>query len=128
MLLVTLVELLETKPTFTTPLKDVTIPEDQSVTLECELSKPDQKVKWFKDGKEIKADRKRNIVPKVDGSKHSLTIPKSLIDDTAEYSVKCGDEETKGKIRVEGRTKKKFFPFRTHNNFPKNLPFVFVCL
>ena len=84
------------------PLKDVTVPEEQSVTLECELYKPDQKVKWFKDGKEIKPDRKRNIIPKVEGSKHSLTIPKLLIDDTAQYSVKCGDEETKGKLTVEG--------------------------
>ena len=103
LLLVTVVALLETKPIFTTPLKDITIPEEKSVTLECKLSKPDQKVKWFKDGKEIKPDRKRNIVPKVEGSKHSLTIPKSFIDDTAQYSVTCGDEETKGKLIVEGR-------------------------
>ena len=60
-------DLLESKPSFTTPLKDVTIPEEQSVTLECELSKPDQKVKWFKDGKEIKPDRKRGITSKTDG-------------------------------------------------------------
>ena len=91
------------KATFTTPLKDVTIPEEDSVTLECELSKPDQKVKWFKDGKEIKPDRKRGIAPKVESTKHSLTIPKALTEDMAEYSVKCGDEETKGKLTVEGR-------------------------
>ena len=97
-----IVLLLETKPTFTVRLKDITVPEEQSVTLECELSKPDQKVKWFKDGKEIKPDKKRGIVLKVDGSKHTLTIPKTLKDDTTEYSVKCGDQETKGKLSVEG--------------------------
>ena len=97
--------LLETKPTFTTPLTDVTIPEEESVTLECELSKPDQKVKWFKNGKEIKPDRKRGISPpKVEGTKHRLTIPKTLKDDTAEYTVKIGDEETKGKLTVEGKS------------------------
>ncbi len=90
------------KPTFTSPLKDQTVPEEESVTLECELSKPDQKVIWLKDGKEIKPDKKRGIIPKVEGTKHSLTIPKALKDDTAEYSVKCGDEETKGKLTVEG--------------------------
>ena len=95
--------LLETKPVFTTPLKDITVPEEQSVTLECELSKPDQKVKWYKNGKEIKPDRKRGIQPKVEGTKHSLTIPKTEKDDTAEYSVKIGGEETKGKLTVEGR-------------------------
>ena len=98
-----IVLLLETKPTFTAHLKDVTIPEEESVTLECELSKPDQKVKWLKNGKEIKPDKKRGIVPKVESTKHSLTIPKALTDDTAEYSVKCGDEETKGKLNVEGK-------------------------
>ena len=93
---------LETKPVFTTPLKDVTLPEEQSATLECELSKPNQKVKWFKNGKEIKPDKKRGIQPKVEGIKHSLTIPNTEKDDTAEYSVKCGDQETKGKLTVEG--------------------------
>ena len=95
--------LLETKPSFTAPLKDVTVSEEESVTLECELSKPDQKVKWFKDGKEIKSDKKRGIVLKVDGTKHTLTIPKALKDDTAEYSVKCEDQESKGKLMVEGK-------------------------
>ena len=97
--------LLETKPVFTTPLKDVTVPEEKSVTIECELSKPEQKVKWFKNGKEIKPDKKRGIILKVEGTKHTLTIPKTLKDDTAEYSVKCDDQETKGKLTVEGRLK-----------------------
>ena len=94
--------LTETAATFTTPLKDTTVPEEQSVTLECELSKPDQKVKWFKNGKEIKPDKKRGIQPKVKGTKHSLTIPKTQRDDAAEYTVKIGDEETKAKLTVEG--------------------------
>ncbi len=93
----------ETKITFTSPLKDQTVPEEQSVTLECELSKPDQKVQWLKNGKEIKPDRKRGILPKVEGTKHILTIPKALLDDTAEYTVKLKDQETKGKLTVEGR-------------------------
>ena len=95
--------LLETKPSFTIPLKDITVPDEQSVTLECELSKPDQKVKWLKDGKEIKPDKKRGILSKTDGRRHSLIIPKTETDDTAQYSVKCGEEETKAKLTVEGR-------------------------
>ena len=96
-------DLVETEPVFTTPLKDVTVPEEQSMTLECELSKPDQPVKWLKNGKEIKPDKKRGIQPKVEGSKLSLTIPKTVLDDTAEYTVKCGDQETKGKLTVESK-------------------------
>ena len=95
--------LLETKPSFTAPLKGITITEDESVTLECELSKPDQKVKWFKNGKEIKPDKKRGILSKTDGRKHSLIIPKTEMGDAAEYSVKCGEEETEAKLIVEGR-------------------------
>ena len=94
--------LLETKPSFTAPLKDVTVSEEESVTRECELSKTDQKVKWFKDGKEIKPDRKRGILSKTEGRKQSLIIPKTEMDDAAQYSVKCGQEETKGKLSVKG--------------------------
>ncbi len=93
----------ESKPTFTEPLKDLTVPEEESVTLECELSKPDQKVKWLKDGKEVKPERKKGITTKTDGRRHSLTIPKASLEDAAEYTVKCGDQETKAKVDVQGR-------------------------
>ncbi len=92
----------ESKPTFTQPLKDQTVPEDESVTLECELSKPDQKVTWQKDGKEVKPDRKRGITQKSDGRRHSLTIPKALMDDAAQYTARCGDQESKAKLEVQG--------------------------
>ena len=45
--------LVEVPITFTTPLKDVSVPEDETVTLECEVSKPGQQVTWFRDGKKI---------------------------------------------------------------------------
>ncbi len=117
LMLLLMCALVETKITFTSPLKDQTVPEEQSVTLECELSKPDQKVQWLKNGKEIKPDRKRGILPKVEGTKHILTIPKALLDDTAEYTVKLKDQETKGKLTVEG----------TNHCCPQNLVFKF-CL
>ncbi len=92
----------ETPVTFTVPLKDQTVQEEESVTLECEVSKPDQKVKWLKNGKEVKPDKKRGITIKVEGTKHILIISKTLVEDTAEYKVKIGDQETKGKLTVEG--------------------------
>ncbi len=99
--------LAETKVVFTSPLKDQTVPEEQSVTLECELSKPDQKVQWLKNGKELKPDRKRGVLPKVEGTKHILTIAKALLEDTSEYTVKLKDQTTKGKLTVEGMSKDK---------------------
>ncbi len=92
----------EVSVVFTIPLKDMTVPTDQVVILECELSKPNQKVKWFKDGKEIKPDRKRGIEPKVEGKKHILKIPTAVTEDTAEYTVKFKELETKGKLTVKG--------------------------
>ncbi len=83
-------------------MQDLTVPEENSITLECELSKPDKKVKWLKDGKEIKPDRKKSITTKTDGRRHSLTIPRPVSDDSAEYTAKCGDHETKAKLTVEG--------------------------
>ena len=87
---------------FTLPLKDTTIPEDQSVVLECEVSKPDVTPKWFKDDKEIKPDKKKRISTKTDGRRLSLTIPSAMADDSGEYSVKVGDETTGCKVTVKG--------------------------
>ncbi len=95
--------LVETKVVFTSPLKDQSIPEEESVTLQCELSQPDQKVTWLKDGKEVKSDRQRGIELKRDARRHSLTIPKTTLDDSAQYTVKCGEQQTKGQVTVEGR-------------------------
>ena len=94
--------LVEPSVAFTAPLKDATVPEDQSVVLECEVSKPDVKPQWFKDGKEIKPDKKKGITTKTDGRKLSLTIPAALAADTGEYSVKVGDEVTECKLTVQG--------------------------
>ncbi len=92
----------EVSVVFAVPLKDMTVPTDQLVVLECELSKPNQKVKWFKNGKEIKPDRKRGIEPKVDGKRHILKIPTAVTEDTAEYTVKFKEIQTKGKLTVKG--------------------------
>ncbi len=86
--------------TFTSPLKDTKCEVDEEVTLTCEVSKPDQKVKWMKNGKVIKPDKKTKVT--VDGKVHKLTIPKSALDDTAEYTAKIGDEATSGKLTVKG--------------------------
>ena len=90
----------EAPVTFTVPLQDKECEVDDEVTLTCELSKLDQKVKWMKNGKLIKPDKKTKIT--VDGKVHKMTIPKSALDDTAEYTVKLGDDSTSGKLTVKG--------------------------
>ena len=86
--------------TFTLPLKDTVIKESETVTLECQLSKPDQKVTWYRNGKAITPDE--HIAISADGVMHTLTINNSVLEDGAEYSVKCGDQTTSAKLTVEG--------------------------
>ena len=92
----------EAHVTFTAPLKDIKIPEKEYVVLECEVSKPDVKLKWFKDGKEIKPDKKKGIITKTEGRKHSLTIPSAMVDDSGKYTLEVGDNKTECKLTVEG--------------------------
>ena len=94
--------LVEPSVSFTVPLKDTTVPEENSVVLECEVSKPGVKAKWLKGGKEIKPDKKKGITTKTDGRKLSLTISSALASDTGQYSVQVGDEKSDCKLTVEG--------------------------
>lgn len=94
--------LVEPPMSFTVPLKDTTVPEDNSVVLECEVSKPGAKPKWFKDGKEIKPDKKKGITTKTDGRRVSLTIPSAMTGDTGQYSVQVGDQKSECQLIVEG--------------------------
>ena len=95
-------KLVETPVTFPAPLKDTKSTEKESVVLECKVSKPDVKPKWFKDGKEIKPDKKKGIIIKEDGRKLSLTIPSAMVDDSGKYSVEVGDNKIECKLKVEG--------------------------
>ena len=92
----------ETPVTFTAPLKDIRVPEKESVVLECEISKADVKPKWFKDDKEIKPDKKKGITTKIDGRKLSLTIPSAMVDHSGKYSVEVGDKKIDCKLTIEG--------------------------
>lgn len=91
----------EAPVTFTSPLKDTSVPESETASFTCELSKPDKKVTWFKNGKEIVPDEHFEV--KVEGTLHTLNIKDSLMDDSAEYTVKLGDDTSKAKLTVQGR-------------------------
>ena len=95
-----------TEPTaqFTVPLKEVQSVEGQTVEMSCELSKPDQKVTWLKDGVELKPDDRFEVV--VDGCLHRLTIRNATLEDEAEYTVRLTDDvSTKATLWVEGMSR-----------------------
>lgn len=69
--------------------------------LQCEISKPDAPVKWFKDGKEIEPSK--NAVIKADGKKRMLILKKALKSDIGQYTCDCGTDQTSGKLGIEGK-------------------------
>lgn len=88
---------------FLSPLGDYKVMETESVTLECEMSKPDKKAVWLKNGKVLEpSDR---VVLRVDGTKHYLTITNSVLDDEAKYTIKVDEAESNGRLIVEGTVK-----------------------
>ena len=87
--------------TFTTPLKDQTVTEKESVTLECEVSKPNQKVVFYQNGKEIIIDKK-HFKQSSKGAVHKLLIADSVLDDAGKYSAKLGDQTTECNLTVKG--------------------------
>ena len=46
---------------FTVPLKDMTVTEQDEVTMECSINKPDREVTWFKDGQEVSVDARIKV-------------------------------------------------------------------
>ena len=85
---------------FITPLRDETVMEKQTVTLECEVSKTDHKATWYKNGKRL--DTNNRIQPHGDGTKHFLIISDSVLDDEAKYSIKVEEAESRCKLTVQG--------------------------
>jgi hypothetical protein len=86
---------------FLTPLKDVTVMEKEATCLECELTKPNVKVKWLRDAKEFKP--RYGCKKVVDGKRHRLIIDAAELEDGAEYTVSVNDKTSQASITVEGR-------------------------
>ena len=87
---------------FTVPLEDVTVEQEEKVTLQCELSKLNQKVTWLKNGKALTFKEKNRYKITADGAKHTLVIPKADLEDNAEFTCSLNDVKTQGKITVKG--------------------------
>ena len=88
------------------PVSVVTLLEDQvaikkeSVTFKCKLSKVGQKVKWMKDGKEIKPCEKYQM--STDGQNYQLKVTNCDKDDSGKFSLVCGDKDVSASLEVKG--------------------------
>ena len=72
-----------------------------TVTLECEISKDQVKVEWFKGDKKLRRDDKYDI--KVEGKVHKLLIDKFDEKDVSVYCASYQQLETKGKYDLAGK-------------------------
>jgi hypothetical protein len=86
---------------FTKPLTDQTIKEKETLTLTCEVNKPNAPVKWLKNGKEIKPNDRVNY--SVDMYLHQLVITDVTLEDASKYRCVCKDVSTTCTVKVEGK-------------------------
>lgn len=95
------------KPQVLSQLKDVKIISPKSAALKCDISPGDPvaKVTWFKNGKEIKSNRKYDMSYRDQYA--SLIIKDTDVSDTAVYTCsadnKVGLVETEAKLTVLGQ-------------------------
>ncbi|CAF4189098.1 unnamed protein product [Rotaria sp. Silwood2] len=80
-------------------LKDVDTVEEEDITLEVVLSKPDSRGKWMKDGKILYPDQKTVMVN--EGNICRLKLKSVGLKDTGEISFQCGDVRDSCRIVVK---------------------------
>ncbi len=85
---------------FITPLPDYTVMEKETVTLECEVSKPDKTATWLKNGEPIEPSEHAEI--RMDVTKHFLTLTNCVLEDDAKYTIRVEGKESTGKLTVQG--------------------------
>lgn len=79
-------------------MKNVSVPETQVATFECEVSHFNVPSTWLKDGVEIEMSEKFRIV--VQGKLHQLKIMNTSRDDSAEYTFICGNDRVSATLTV----------------------------
>lgn len=97
-------------PKFKRGLEDKSATAGVKIILEVEVEGKPKTVKWYKNGKELKAS-KRILIEKVDETTHRLTFTIVEKDDAGPYKVEAandyGTASTEGTLTVEGT----FFQF-----------------
>ncbi|RWS15516.1 twitchin-like isoform X8, partial [Dinothrombium tinctorium] len=94
-------------------LRSLRVNENDTITLECELDDPDAPVTWYKDGQEVKPDKKVEII--AEGRKRKLVIKKCKLSDEGKYLCKTKGDETDCEVLVEpsNRFRKKLSDIKT---------------
>ena len=78
--------------------------EKETASFECEISKPNLKVKWLKNGEEIKPSKRFDMA--VMDNRYLLTIREAELDDESKYTIVAEEGvESTAQLTVEGRIK-----------------------
>ncbi|KAM8728691.1 obscurin isoform 15-T15 [Acanthopagrus schlegelii] len=83
------------------PILDISVPEKEKVTFECEVSRTNADVKWFKGDVELKPGKNFGIHSL--GRKRSLVINKCTYEDAGTYICRTADDNTSAKLTVQAR-------------------------
>ncbi|XP_045907721.1 obscurin isoform X24 [Micropterus dolomieu] len=83
------------------PIMDVSVPEKEKVTFECEVSRTNADVKWFKNDVELKPGKNFGIHSL--GRKRTLVINKCTPEDAGTYICRTADDNTSAKLTVNAR-------------------------
>ena len=86
---------------FTKPLEDQTVTEFQEATFTCEVSKPNRVVTFYKDGQEIKPNKKYQIV--TENCTHTLKINDAQVDETGKIEARVQEASCEATFTVEGK-------------------------
>lgn len=82
------------------PLSDQKVEEKQPFTFTCQVSKPNAKARWLKDGQEITpAD---DVEISHDGQIHTLTKKDASLDDKGKYTVVIENKSSSAMLSVTG--------------------------
>ncbi|XP_078408803.1 obscurin-like protein 1a isoform X2 [Cetorhinus maximus] len=87
--------------TFLKQLKDLRVPETTVITMECELSRPNVEVTWYKNDLEMKPNKNIRIYSM--GRKRIVHLGKCGVQDSGTYTCDTGDSKTSGKLEVYER-------------------------
>ncbi|XP_077574245.1 obscurin-like protein 1a [Stigmatopora nigra] len=88
----------ETPVTILKELVDMRVEEEFPATLECELSRQNIEVRWFKNGTELKPDKNCRIYSM--GRKKFCQILQCSMVDSGIYTCDVGESSTSGSLKV----------------------------
>ena len=92
-------------------MKDTGVTEGQSVTLKVKVTKKGSKVRWFRNGKELKIDsRNKDVEITQKQLFYYLTLNKVKASDGTEISATYADDETRCNLLIQGRVPKYTLP------------------